>query len=190
MPVSCARRTNLVMPAPDDGDAPAHRRSTATAAEVLGTPRHDCTTADAAVARAELLDAGEGPREAVRLVEVALAERAAARGSRDGIEAGEPERVEMLELLVRERVVDLGQVHVAGPIRPGRSGARGALGGGRPVPVAALDRRARPGSSRRRRPRRRPRPRSSSASTTTTQPSRARAACSPVSGSNSGRRDR
>src|SRR5262245_26801710 len=35
-------------PGADDGDARAHRRITATAAELEGTPRHDCATPTAA----------------------------------------------------------------------------------------------------------------------------------------------
>ena len=50
LPVSCARRTNFVMPAPDDRDPSCHAQAlprvrTATAALLLGTPRQDCATA-------------------------------------------------------------------------------------------------------------------------------------------------
>ena len=108
--------------------------------------------ADAGVARAEPFDAREGAGEAVRLPEVALAERAAARVDPIGVEALEPERIEMLELLVRVRVVDLRHLDVrrarsprgrTPPGRPARRPPRDPTPGSRP--------RERPGSSRRRR---------------------------------------
>ncbi len=82
----------------------------------------------------------EGAGEAVRLPEMALAERAAARVDAIGVEAFEPERFEMLELLVRVGVVDLCHLDVGG-IDPRAVVRRpsGALGGRGPIPLAALD---------------------------------------------------
>jgi hypothetical protein len=108
---------------------------------VLGDPRQDWTTAARPSPGAELLDGGEGPREAVRLMQVPLAEGATRSVDRRGIQLGEPERVEVLELLVRERVVDLSGIDVARSHVGLREGRRGrALGGYRSRPVAALDR--------------------------------------------------
>ena len=115
-------------PGADDGDARAHRRITATAADVRGNPapglRHGPPGRRPV---AEPLDAREGAGETVRLPEVSLAERAAARVHPIGGQLREPERLEVLELLVGERVVDLGQLHVdrARPRRD-RSAARAA----------------------------------------------------------------
>ena len=66
-------------------------------------------------------------------MEVSLADRSSRAVDGRGIELGQPERVEMLELLVRERVVDLGSVDVGGPHVGLCEGGRGrSLGRHRP----------------------------------------------------------
>src|SRR5213596_4231984 len=117
---------------PQDGDGRAGARDAAPGLD----------DRSAAVAGAELLDRGEGPGEAVRLMEISLSECSTRAVDGRGIELGQPERVEMLQLLVRERVVDLGRVDVARLDVRLREGDRGrSLGRDRPGPVAALDRR-------------------------------------------------
>ena len=95
-----------------------------------------------AVALAQVLDGGQGAREAVRLVQVPLAERAARAVHARRIQGLQAERVEVLQLLVREGVVDLGQVDGRRRESPrGRRRSRPPARGRRAIPVAALERR-------------------------------------------------
>ena len=147
LPVSCARRTNFVMPAPITATRFGHQPAPPAAPRrrrcVLGTPRQDWATAVVASPARSCSTHAERAREAVRLVQVALAQRAARAVHAGRVEAGEAERVEVLQLLVRERVVDLGQRRRPPAVEPGpRVRALGrARGRRRAVPVAALQRR-------------------------------------------------
>src|SRR5204862_4691466 len=78
-----------------------------------GHPAPRLRDGDAPVALPQVLDARERPRESGALVERALAERAAGAVAAVRIQAGQPERIQVLQLLERERVVDLGEVDIA-----------------------------------------------------------------------------
>ena len=78
-PVSSRAADEPRHPGADDGHALTHAAAPPPAPEALGSPRHASASADAPVARRAVAPRSERPRQPVRLAQISLAERAAAR---------------------------------------------------------------------------------------------------------------